>query len=146
MELKGKICREYYSKQTKGVLELTDLETDKVVFSCKTLELPDLKNATNVSCVLEGIFKVVPRYSKKYGHHLHITDVDGRGYILIHWGNFAGSDNPISGHPDIRGCVLVGSAYKDINGDEIDEIVNSKNTFKKLMKIAPEGFMLEITQ
>lgn len=50
------------------------------------------------------------------------------------------------GRPDIRGCVLVGSAYKDINGDEIDEIVNSKNTFKKLMKIATEGFTLEITQ
>lgn len=94
MILEGRICREYYSKQTKGTLELTDKDTGDVVFTCKTLELPDKENEVNVSCVLEGIFNVIPRYSNKYGHHLHITDVDGRGYILIHWGNFAGSKNP----------------------------------------------------
>jgi len=142
--MKAKICRRYYPKQTKGDFELFD--GDDLLFSCLTLELADKDNQTNISCINQGVYNVIPRTSNKYGNHLHITNVEGRGFILIHWGNFAGSDNPRSGHPDIRGCVLVGSGYADIDGDQIDEITNSKNTFKKLMKVAPNGFELEVTQ
>ena len=144
--LKGKICRRYYPKQTKGDFTLVDSRTGETIFSCLTLELPDKGNQRDISCINQGIFNVVRRYSDKYGWHLHVTDVDGRGLILIHWGNFAGSDNPKTGHPDIRGCVLVGSGYVDLNRDKIDEITNSRNTFDKLMALAPDGFELEVTQ
>jgi len=143
--LKAKICRRYYPKQTKGDFELFN-ENGDLLFSCLTLELPDRGNQRDISCIKEGVYKVVRRYSDKYGWHLHITDVDGRGLILIHWGNFAGSNNPKTGHPDIRGCVLVGAGYVDLDGDRIDEITNSHPTFDKLMELAPDGFELEITQ
>ncbi len=144
MSLEAKICRRYYPKQTKGDFEITD--NGKVIFSCLTLELADKDNQRDISCIPEGVYSVIPRTSNKYGNHLHITGVEGRGLILIHWLNYAGSDNPKSGHPDTRGCVGVGEYYTDMNADSIDEIGNSKNTFKAIMKIAPDGFQLTVEQ
>lgn len=144
--MRGKICRMYEEHQTKGILEIFDEESGELEFTCKTLELAWLDNATGVSCIPEGFYDVVPRSSKKYSDHLHITGVDGRSLILIHWGNYAGSMNPKTGKPDIRGCVLVGKSFVDIDGDSIQDITSSKNTFKALMKVAPDGFVLEVTQ
>jgi len=146
--MRAKICRRYEEDQVKGDFELYDTETEELEFVCKTLELGWLDNETNISCIPEGTYDVIARTSKKYGKHLHVTDVEGRGKILIHWGNFAGSDNPRSGHPDIRGCILVGKSYGDINKkkDGIDEILTSKPTFNALMEVAPDGFVLEVTQ
>lgn len=146
MNLIAKICRRYYPNQTKGDLTVINEDAGEVVFECKTLELPWLNNARNISCIPEGVYKVVPRSSKKYGNHLHVTGVEGRSLILVHWGNFVGSDNPRTGHPDVRGCILVGQDYVDFDGDRIDEITNSKNTFKRLMNIAPNGFTLTVEQ
>ena len=39
--------------------------------------------------------------------------------------NVAGSVNPKTGSPDIRGCILTGTGFKDITGDGIDEIVGN---------------------
>jgi len=144
--MRAKICRRYYDKQTEGTLEVYDTETETLEFVCKTLELPFLDNQTSISCIPEGTYDVVPRTSQKYKNHLHVTDVEGRSHILIHWGNYAGSKNPRTGNPDIRGCILVGKSHTDINGDGIKDITSSKNTFKELMKVAPDGFVLEITQ
>lgn len=140
------LCRQYYDKQTHGTLTVYDEDTGEEVFKCRTLELPDRDNQRNVSCIPEGFYDVVPRTSPKYSNHLHITNVEGRSLILIHWGNYAGSINPKTGHSDIRGCVLVGKEFVDLDGDGLADITSSKNTFKKLMSVAPDGFVLEITQ
>ena len=142
----GKICRMYEPSQTKGTLELFDEDTGELEFTCKTLELPWLDNSTGISCIPEGFYDVVPRTSQKYKDHLHITGVDARSLILIHWGNYAGSNNPKTGKPDIRGCVMVGKSFVDIDGDGIQDVTSSKNTFKALMEVAPDGFVLEVTQ
>jgi len=127
------IDRHYEEEQTKGDWLLT---TDTKKFMCKTLELPWLDNQSNISCIPEGKYKVVVRYSNKYKRHLHITGVPDRGYILVHWGNYAASKNPKSGQPDIRGCVLVGQHYADFDGDGNDEIAASKKqTFYKIMDL-----------
>jgi hypothetical protein len=70
--------------------------------------------------------------------------VPNRSFVLIHWGNYAGSINPKTLQSDIRGCVLVGSAMADINKDGILDIVNSKPTFAGLMLMFPDGFELTI--
>ena len=140
------LCRQYYDKQTHGTLTVYDEDTGEEVFKCRTLELPYRDNQRNVSCIPEGFYDVVPRTSPKYSNHLHITNVEGRSLILIHWGNYAGSINPKTGHSDIRGCVLVGKEFVDLDGDGLADITSSKNTFKKLMSVAPDGFVLEITQ
>ena len=77
---------------------------------------------------------------------MHIKDVGGRSLILIHWGNYAGSMNPATGHPDIKGCILVGRSLKDITGDNVSEVLHSKSTFNKLMKVCPDGLTLTIEQ
>ena len=141
--MKISIDRTYEEKQTKGYTAVFDAE-GTVIFTLDTLELPWKNNERNVSCIPEGVYKGVRRYSKKYKHHIHITDVEGRSLILIHWGNYAGSVNPKTGYPDIQGCILTGNGFKDITGDGIDEILSSKTTFNKLMAIMPNEITVEI--
>lgn len=144
--MRAVLCRQYYDKQTHGTLTVYDEDSGEEVFKCRTLELPHLDNQRNISCIPEGFYDVVPRTSPKYSNHLHITNVEGRSLILIHWGNYAGSINPRTGHSDIRGCVLVGKEFVDLDGDGLADITSSKKTFNKLMSVAPDGFVLEITQ
>lgn len=132
--MKATITRkDYQTKQTLGTLTVKD--NGKKVFECKTLELPWFGNTFQKSCIPKGTYTVVPRRSPKFGDHLHITDVPGRTFILIHAGNT---------YKDILGCVLVGDSYGDINGDGINDVLNSRNTLKKLLTLAPNGFDLEV--
>lgn len=144
--MRAVLCREYYDKQTHGTLTVYDEDSGDELFKCRTLELPDKDNQRNISCVPEGFYDVVPRTSPKYSSHLILKDVPNRSYILIHPANYVGSVNPRTGSPDLRGCIAVGEKYGDITGDGIPEILNSKNTMKKLLEVAPDGFVLEVTQ
>ena len=111
------------------------VEGNDAKFTCCTLELPYVNNERNISCIPTGNYCVSKRNSPKYGDHFIIKDVPGRSYILIHHGNY---------HTDIRGCVLVGSAFKDINLDGQTDVINSKGTMKKLLDILPNEFDLII--
>lgn len=136
--MKANLTRTYSPKQTTGKL------TTDTGFTCLTLELPWKGNSAKLSCIPEGVYKVVPRQSPKYGQHLHVTDVNARSFILIHWGNYAGSANPKTGLPDILGCILVGDGYADLDGDGLPEITGSKAAFQRMMKACPDGFELTI--
>jgi hypothetical protein len=129
------INRTYEKAQTKG-----NFSVEKVgeVFKCLSLELPWKLNKSQVSCIPEGTYPVKIRYSQKYGTHLHIQDVPDRDLILIHWGNYAGSLNPKTKSPDIKGCVLVGKYYEDISKDGISEILTSKSTFNRIMEFVKD--------
>ena len=132
--MKGTLHRETYTKkQTLGTLTLTN--GISTVFQGRTLELPWRDNQRNISCIPKGRYRVVPRTSQKFGRHYHITAVPGRSSILIHPGNF---------YFQIRGCVLVGDSYKDMNKDGLLDVVNSRETLDKLLQLAPEGFDLLI--
>lgn len=120
-------------RQTLGTMTIVD--ADQKVFSCKTLELPWLNNATQKSCIPKGAYKVKKRTSPKYGLHFHIQNVPGRSWILIHSGNT---------HKDILGCILVGDAHRDINGDGYPDVVNSRKTLNHLLSIMPDEFELGI--
>lgn len=136
--MKATLTRQSHPKYTRGKLTVDN------GFACDTLELPWLNNASQISCIPVGTYKVVPRTSPKYGQHLHVTGVNGRDLILIHWGNYAGSKNPATGHPDIKGCILVGYGYADLDGDGLPEITRSKTAFLQLMFRCPDGFTLTI--
>ena len=105
------------------------------IFECVTLELPDRDNQTSISCVKAGKYKCIRRISPKYGETFILVDVEGREYILIHWGNY---------YTNTEGCILVGNDFYDINKDGYQDITSSKNTFKKMMKLMPEEFELTI--
>lgn len=123
--------------QTLG--ELYVVEDNKILFTTKTLELPYKDNKRKDSCIPEGEYKVTKRKTKhsvfKY-EHLLINDVPNRDYILIHAGNT---------YKQIEGCILVGNSFKDINGDNLDDVLNSLNTLKELLTYVPdEGIDLKI--
>ena len=120
-------------KQTLGHFLLYN-GIDKV-FECKALELPDRGNQRNISRIPPGHYECELRWSRKYGWHYHVLDVEGRDWILIHFGNF---------HTDIKGCILLGNSYMDINGDGHLDVTNSRKTMKRLLDVAPKRFRLII--
>ena len=119
--------------QTMG--EMSVLDGNENIFSCKTIELPWRDNKINISCIPEGKYKVKKRYSDKYGHHFHILNVPDRSLILIHAGNY---------YSQTKGCILVGSEHTDINSDGVCDVVNSRFTLEKLNQILPENFEITI--
>lgn len=108
-----------------------------IKYEFRTLELSWNDNKTNQSCIPKGRYKVIKRKSSKYGNHFHVTNVNGRKYILIHNGNY---------YTDIRGCILVGNDLRYLNNDEEIDVINSKRTLKKLHKLLPKEFELTIME
>lgn len=129
--------RQNNNKQTIGRLQLFDEERE--IFSCVTLELPWRNNENNVSCIPAGEYVVKHRYSEEYGYHFHVTDVEGRSYILIHAANY---------YTDLRGCIAVGGAFADINKDGLKDVINSRQTLADFVNSVPrkEDFTLNINR
>lgn len=130
-------------KQTQGIAELYDSE-NKCLMRFVTLEPPWLQNAIGKSCIPPGVYTVKPRYSLKYGYHFIVENTSPRELVLFHAGNFIASKNPRTKRPDSTGCILVGTSFKDINADGKLDICSSASVMKKLLALAPDGFMLEI--
>jgi hypothetical protein len=105
------------------------------LFSCVVLELPDRSNQNSISRICGGVHICKKRWSKKYGWHYHVTDVEGRKLILIHFGNY---------YTNTRGCILFGRKFADINKDGYKDITSSKNTIDEFMSIAPDEWELTI--
>ncbi len=120
-------------KQTQGRASLYD--GDRQILSFVTLEPPWLQNAIGKSCIPAGNYTVKPRWSPKYNNHFIIEGTLPRKYILFHIGNF---------RKDSTGCILVGNAFVDLNKDGEMDISASSLTMQKLLKLAPDGFELEI--
>lgn len=85
------LLREYHPKGTNG-----DLMKDGLAL-CHTIELPWKENQRRVSCIPEGRYELVKRYSKKFGWHLLVTNVEGRDLILVHPANDA--------LKELNGCI-----------------------------------------
>ena len=85
------INRIYHPTGTNGTLTING------AFICYTIELPWLNNQPQLSCIPEGQYKIVPRFSKKHGKHLLIKDVPGRALILLHPANNA--------QKELKGCI-----------------------------------------
>ena len=104
-------------------------------WQCRTLELPDQGNQKRISCIPEGTYDVIKRNSAKYGDHFHILGVPNRSYILVHNANYK---------RQLKGCVAVGLAHIDIDGDGHRDVTRSKQTLKDLNRELPDSFKLEI--
>lgn len=109
---------------------------DNLEFRFRTLELRDLGNKPNISCIPEGEYWVGRYFSpSKKTEVFQLENVPGRTYIQIHVGNFCNQ---------IHGCILPGTHFKDLDGDEIEDVVNSEETMEHLLKILPERFLIRI--
>ena len=120
--------------QTLGILTVFD-KYGFPFWECRTLELPWLDNQKRKSCIPEGVYPVVKRYSAKFKDHFHIKEVPNRDYILIHPVNFV---------KDLLGCIGAGLSHTDIDGDGHRDLTRSKKTLKDLNRILPDSFELEI--
>ncbi len=142
MDKKVKCFRTFENdKQTLGVWVVTGEHGPGLV--CRTLELPDKQNANNVSRILAG--KYTCKYTQsaslkdKYGKPLkcyEITHVPSRAGVRIHSANY---------FSQLRGCIALGAAHKDINADGNLDVLHSGKTideFETLMNY--EDFELEI--
>lgn len=104
---------------------------------CLTAERPWMDNQSNISCIPQGDYQVVPHVSNHFGECLKLEGTHPRTRILIHKGN-----NPMT---DSRGCILVGMKvgwYKNNHS-----VLNSKEAFDKLMDyVGGERFTLTIKE
>lgn len=125
-----KIDRKHYHNCTTGRVEFEG-------FVCHSLELPWLNNVRDISCIPNGIYKCRKIISPNHGVCFEICDVPFRTLIRCHAGNFTSQ---------ILGCILVGDSCTDFNNDGIFDVTKSVLTLKKLMRLLPDEFWLEIGQ
>lgn len=119
-------------KQTEGVLYL--IKDNKILFDCKTLELPWLNNNRRVSCIPAGKYKAIKHVSPKFGNCLWIKNVPNRSEILIHPANYVNQ---------LLGCIALGNKHIDINKDGLMDVADSKITVNKLLDLI-EGKEIDI--
>lgn len=123
------------AKQCLGVLTITN-ETG-IIFTARTLELPYKNNAQSISCFNPGKYTCKYTMSPSFGFKTYeVTSVPGRSGVRIHSANYVSQ---------LRGCIALGDAHKDINKDGLSDTVHSGVTvsaFEKLMEY--KDFELEI--
>lgn len=85
------LVRTYYPEGTNG-----DLYLDCAGL-CHTIELPWKENEPRLSCIPEGKYLLVKRYSTKFRWHLQLQNVVNRSLILIHAANDA--------QKELKGCI-----------------------------------------
>ncbi len=112
---------------------------------CKTLERLWLENKRGVSCIPAGEYLTTkeppipandPKGRKERPYwHFRIHNVPGRSGILIHKITY------VSG---LQGCIGVGKATTDLNGDGIPDIIRSGEALQELVNLLPDKFKLVI--
>ncbi|HET8838710.1 MAG TPA: DUF5675 family protein [Flavobacteriaceae bacterium] len=83
--------RGYFKEGTNGALFISDR------FLCHTIELSWRDNRRGISCIPEGTYELIPRFSTKFKNHLLVKNVPGRSLILLHPANDA--------QKELRGCI-----------------------------------------
>jgi hypothetical protein len=117
------VDRWYRSDQTVGELSCKS-------FRCITVELPDLNNIPDKSCIPEGDYEYYYRESPKNGPCFELRDVPNRTYIQIHVFNFVQQS---------QGCISVGSSLTYLDDDSTLDATSSGETLKKLFLCAPSS-------
>lgn len=136
--MKLQVIRTQFGRDaTNGLLFIDGL------FECYTLEdqYQEVK-VMHETCIPEGTYDIKfrtvggfhERYKKRYGNNhygmLHLQDVPGFTYILIHAGN---TDEHTSG------CLIVGDTQQDLDVSEDGFVGSSGNAYTKLYnKIAKQ--------
>lgn len=120
---------------TEGVLVFDD-------FRCFTLELPWKENAKNISCIPAGEYDVTIRQSPRFGRVYWVLKVEGRTYILVHSGNWAG-DEELGLKSHTNGCILLGTKRGYLAGQRA--VLLSRRAIRKFMdKLQGEDFKLRV--
>jgi len=108
------------------------------------LELPWRGNRRNISCIPPGSYEVQIRISPRYGRIYWVMKVEGRKYILIHAGNWAGDvKKGLKTHTN--GCILTGKYRGCLKGQR--SVLASGITVRKFMRLlGGSAFKLNIIE
>jgi len=122
------LVRTYFPEGTNGTLLFNGAAI------CSTIELPWKNNQPRISCIPEGKYALLKRYSPHFKWHFEVKDVPGRQLILIHPANDA--------MIELQGCIapvctLTGSgkgnfskiAFKKITSLLFPEFENGSDIF-----------------
>jgi hypothetical protein len=122
--MKLELIRTYFPEGTNGILLL-----DGVVL-CATIELPWKNNQSRISCIPEGQYQLIKRYSPHFKWHLQLKDVPGRQCILIHPGNDAATE--------LKGCIAPVSILTGVGKGDFSKLALKKIT-SRLFPILENG-------
>lgn len=90
-----------------------------------TLEPPWKENRRDVSCIPAENYRCqYEKTNKRIGgedHWYHVLDVEGRGSILIHPGNWAG-DESLGKYTDSHGCILLGLGVQQMRAPQVGSV------------------------
>ena len=75
MELE--LIRTYHAGGTNGIILYNQLPV------CLTIELPWKENKIKISCIPEGRYELVRKYSRRFKEHFRIKKVPGRWFIKV---------------------------------------------------------------
>lgn len=127
------LTREYDPEVTDG--SITD---DQGNFICYSLELPNLDNKPEISCIPEGQFSFQKFFSSTLGWVYRLQNVPNRSLIDIHSGNDV---------LDLRGCITVGTEQGTltIKNKVYPAVLNSKVALQKLFDIVGNNGTITIT-
>ena len=113
MELE--LIRTYHPTATNGKI----LYRDRLMMY--SIELLWKNNHTRVSCIPEGRYELVKRWSPKFNRHLQVLDVPKRNFILIHPANDA--------LKELKGCIapvsIITGAGKGLRSRMVMETLTS---------------------
>ena len=135
------IERVYLGTETLGSFYDSDMK-----LIAKTMELPWKDNKSNVSCIPEGEYFVKKQKpgtaGRDYGY-FRFVHVSGRGVntalgmstILMHRITFV---------KDLKGCIGIGSRFKDFNKDGIPDMEESGKKLQWMYENLPDEFDLII--
>ena len=116
------------SNQTLGSCTVHNSD-HKPVFSALSLERGWRNNATGVSCIPSGTYKVVLEYSDRFKTDLwEIKGVANRSECKFHAANY---------WKQLNGCIALGRRPADTNNDGYMDITSSRDTmndFHRAMK------------
>ena len=104
--------RTYFPEGTQGALEWNG------TLVCYTIELPWLQNQRRISCIPEGEYVLQKRFSPKFKWHIHLQNVPGRDFILIHPANDA--------RKELLGCIAPVTIHTGIGKGSASRIALEK--------------------
>lgn len=121
--------------QTTGTLYALD-GAGAALMGWVTIERPWINNEFRKSCIPPGRYRVVHRWSPKFKHHLHVTDVEGRSYILLHAAN---------DWADVVGCIGPGRSYGHGAGDRRLDVLTSMTSLSEVRARVPaDGVWMDV--
>lgn len=120
------ILRTYLKEVTTGEVTVRNEQGQRIGFF-KSIELPWKDNKTNVSCIPEGEYVVEHTYSHAFKCKLYlITKIRDRWGVRIHPANYVS---------ELRGCIALGEALRDINKDGLIDVTSSRKSVKEFEKL-----------